>query len=61
MIKTLSRQRLWQIKQKEKGVCTICGKRPIHKSDRCEKCYEPYKIKCREYMREYMRKRREGV
>lgn len=34
----VSRQRTWQLKKKEKGLCIICGINKIFKSDRCLEC-----------------------
>lgn len=51
MNKVISRQRRWQLKKKEAGLCVICGKCPIHKSERCLGCYTPYLARTRKYMR----------
>ncbi len=35
----VSPQRIWQKERISEGLCKICGKSPIYRRERCEKCY----------------------
>jgi hypothetical protein len=37
--KKVSRQRRWQLVRMIAGLCTICGKEPLWRGNRCKKCY----------------------
>ena len=41
----LSRQRLWQIKKEELGLCCICAKPAVPNRERCESCLEKARIR----------------
>ncbi|MFA5349074.1 MAG: hypothetical protein WC309_01730 [Candidatus Paceibacterota bacterium] len=36
----LSRQRIYQIRRLEKGLCSICGKNKLYQSQRCKECFD---------------------
>ena len=41
--KVISRQRKWQIKKQQQGICVICGKRKIKSSGRCIVCINKFR------------------
>jgi hypothetical protein len=45
--KTLSRQRRYQLRKREKGLCVICGKNPLLAGERCRECNERFKVNAR--------------
>jgi hypothetical protein len=57
-MKNISRQRRWQINKSKQGLCTICGKRSIVTSNRCEVCVIKYRVYQREFHRRYNNSKR---
>lgn len=37
----VSRQRKWQLRVMARGLCALCGKRPLFLNERCQECIPP--------------------